>query len=252
MVKKEKTLETICFHDVSVCYDKTCVLHGISWEVPLGARLAIIGPNGAGKSTLLKSMMGFVPMHAGRIHYPGEIKPHMAYMPQKTHLDHHFPLTVGDVVTMGLYPQYGAFSRIPEEAVTHVREALRVVGMSGKIDTPLYALSGGQFQRILFARLWLQDAAVVLLDEPFSAIDTHTKYDLMALLQEWSDAGKTILTVLHDYELVKTFFPYAVLLARTCVAYGETHKVLTPENLTKAQSISEQWDTPSLGLDVYA
>lgn len=247
LVKKPEASATICFHDVSVCYDKTCALHDISWEVPVGARVAIVGPNGAGKSTLLKSMMGFVPMHAGQIQYPGGIIPRMAYMPQKTHLDHHFPLTVADVVSMGLYPKYGTFAAIPAEALDRVHQALKIVGLSGKAATPLYALSGGQFQRMLFARLWLQDGDVILLDEPFSAIDTHTKYDLMQLLDEWSQKGKTILTVLHDYELVKEYFPYTLLLARRCIGYGDTKKVLTTENLNKARDMAEQWDMLTFG-----
>ncbi len=247
LVKKPQPSALICFHDVTVCYDKTCALHDISWEVPIGARVAIVGPNGAGKSTLLKSIMGFVPMHTGYIQYPGGILPQMAYMPQKTHLDHHFPLTVADVVSMGLYPKYGAFQAIPDEANDRVVTALKAVGLTGKSDTPLYALSGGQFQRMLFARLLLQDGDVVLLDEPFSAIDTHTKYDLMKLLETWSEQGKTILTVLHDYELVKEYFPYTLLLARKCIAYGETTKVLTQDNLNKAREISEQWDMFTFG-----
>lgn len=246
-MKKPDLSAHICFHDVSVCYDKMCVLHDISWEVPIGARVAIVGPNGAGKSTLLKSIMGFVPMHSGRIQYPGGILPQMAYMPQKTHLDHHFPLTVADVVMMGLYPAYGAFCTIPDAAKDRVDAALQAVGLSGKSDTALYTLSGGQFQRMLFARLWLQDGDVILLDEPFSAIDTHTKYDLMKILETWSNNGKTILTVLHDYELVKEYFPYTLLLARKCIAYGETKNVLTTKNLNKARDISQQWDMFTFG-----
>lgn len=232
----------IIFHDLSVCYEKTCAIHKLSWEIQVGDIVAIVGPNGAGKSTLLKSIMGFVQWHQGKISLPQKPEMRIAYMPQKSHLDQNFPLTVRDVVTMGLYPQFGMFRELPNAVAHRVDEGLAKVGLKGKGGAALDSLSGGQFQRMLFARLWLQDADLILLDEPFSGIDTHTTQDLMQIILEWKSKGKTVLAVLHDYDLVREFFPQSLLLARECIAYGDTESTLTPANLNKARDLAYKWE----------
>ena len=99
------------------------------------------------------------------------------------------------------------------------------------------ALSGGQFQRVLFARLLLQDASLILLDEPFRAVDTKTIADLIALILRWHGEGRTVLAALHDMEQVRAYFPMTLLIAREVVAWGETRKVLTPANLAEVAAI---------------
>lgn len=242
----EPQQQKICFQDISVCYNKTCALHRLSWKVKVGDIVAIVGPNGAGKSTLLKSMMGFVDLHHGGIIYPHNTQPLIAYMPQKSHLDQNFPIKVRDVVTMGLYPRQGLFQKLHDDTQQKVDEALARVGLKGRGDASLDALSGGQFQRMLFARLWLQDADLILLDEPFAGIDTHTTQDLMQIIAEWRKSGKTVLAVLHDYDLVREFFPYCLLLARKYIAFGSTPSVLTIENLNKARDLAYQWEEGSV------
>jgi zinc/manganese transport system ATP-binding protein len=109
-------------------------------------------------------------------------------------------------------------------------------------ERPIGTLSGGQMQRALFARLLLQDARVIVLDEPFNAIDTKTVADLCALVQRWHGEKRTVIAALHDLELVKTMFPEALLLAREPVAWGPTKDVLTAENLLKARRMCEAFD----------
>ncbi|HEX2215796.1 MAG TPA: ATP-binding cassette domain-containing protein, partial [Xanthobacteraceae bacterium] len=116
------------------------------------------------------------------------------------------------------------------------------VGLSGFESRPIASLSGGQMQRTLFARLLLQDARVILLDEPFTAIDARTAVDLFALVQRWHGERRTVVAVLHDLDLVRSGFPQTLLLAREPVAWGATADVLTAENLLKARRMCEAFD----------
>jgi zinc/manganese transport system ATP-binding protein len=106
----------------------------------------------------------------------------------------------------------------------------------------LDTLSGGQFQRALFARLVLQDAPVILLDEPFAGVDTRTCADLLALMHGWHTQGRTVLAVLHDMAQVRQHFPHTLLLARELVAAGPTAQVLTDAHLQRARHLNEAFD----------
>ena len=119
---------------------------------------------------------------------------------------------------------------------------MSAVGLSGFEERPIGTLSGGQMQRALFARLLLQDARVIVLDEPFNAIDTKTAADLCDLVMRWHAEKRTVIAALHDLDLVKSMFPEALLLAREPVAWGATAEVLTAENLLKARRMCEAFD----------
>jgi zinc/manganese transport system ATP-binding protein len=123
-----------------------------------------------------------------------------------------------------------------------VDRALARVGLQDLADRPVGALSGGQFQRVLFARLILQDAALILLDEPFRAVDNQTIADLIRLIRSWHEEGRTVLAALHEIDQVRAHFPSTLLLAREVVAWGETRKVLTPANLAKSRRLVEAFD----------
>ena len=97
-------------------------------------------------------------------------------------------------------------------------------------------------QRVLFARLLLQDARLIVLDEPFNAIDSKTAADLFDLVRRWHSENRTVLAALHDLELVKANFPEMLLLAREPVAWGQAKDVLTPENLLRARRMCEAFD----------
>ena len=116
------------------------------------------------------------------------------------------------------------------------------VGLSGFEDRAIATLSGGQMQRMLFARLLLQDAHVIVLDEPFNAVDAKTSADLFDLVQRWHGERRTVLTAMHDIDFVRAHFPETLLLAREPVAWGHTANVLTPENLLAARRMCEAFD----------
>jgi zinc/manganese transport system ATP-binding protein len=181
-------------------------------EIASGSLTAIVGPNGAGKSTLLKGIAGALAPLDGRLTLAKGKR--LAYLPQSADLDRSFPIHVYDLVAMGLWNSAGIFGRIGFGAKAKIEQAIAAVGLTGFERRPIGTLSGGQMQRVLFASLLLQDADIILLDEPFTAIDARTTADLLALVQRWHGESRTVVAVLHDIETVRRAFPQTLLLAR--------------------------------------
>jgi zinc/manganese transport system ATP-binding protein len=232
----------IQFSNVTLGYDRRPAVHHLDGSVSAGSLLAIVGPNGAGKSTLLKGLVGTLKPLEGTIGL-GKIKLRdIAYLPQAADIDRSFPLSVFDLVAAGNWHQkglFGGFSRADRHAVS---DALVAVGLGGFENRVIGALSGGQLQRALFARLLLQDARLILLDEPFTAIDAKTTADLLALINRWHGEKRTVIAVLHDMDVVKQHFPETLLLARETIAWGDTSQTLRPENLLRARRMIEAHD----------
>ncbi|MHC2567183.1 ABC-type Mn2+/Zn2+ transport system ATPase subunit [Bradyrhizobium liaoningense] len=136
----------------------------------------------------------------------------------------------------------GLFGGIGRAAREKILGAIASVGLNGFENRPIGTLSGGQMQRVLFARVLLQDASLIVLDEPFNAIDTKTTADLLALVKQWHGEGRTVLAALHDMEMVRNHFSDTLVLARGPVAWGPTAEVLTPENLIVAMRMCEAFD----------
>jgi zinc/manganese transport system ATP-binding protein len=232
----------ITFSDLTLGYDRHPAVHHITGEVAKGELLAIVGPNGAGKSTLLKGIIGELRPLSGSRKLENFNKSDVAYLPQQIEIDRSFPISVFDCVAMGLWREIGSWRGLDGARKTHVAQALATVGLQDLGGRPVGALSGGQFQRVLFARLLLQDAAIILLDEPFRAVDSRTVADLIALILRWHGEGRTVLAALHDIDQVRAHFPATLILAREVVAWGETRKVLTPANLAKSRQLVEAFD----------
>lgn len=228
--------------DVTVAYGRHVAVHRLSARFEAGSLTAVVGPNGAGKSSLLSAMAGRHTPAAGRIvHAAGE---RLAYLPQQSSIDRSFPMQVLDVVMLGHWSVLGALRGANREMRLRALEALETVGLIGFERRLIGELSVGQFQRVLFARLVLQDASVVLLDEPFSGIDARTTVDLLSLVARWHAERRTVVAVLHDLEQVRAHFPDTLLLAREPIAEGATAEALTPDNLLRARETAEHWDAP--------
>ena len=234
----------ITLNNLTVSYRQHPALHHISGQFAPGSLTAVMGPNGSGKSTLLKSIAGLLPMERGHSGSALTLKAdeHIAYLPQVSDIDRSFPITVSDCVMLGCWSQVGACGAIAASQRDQVEGALHAVGLQGFERRTIGTLSSGQLQRVMFARLAVQDAPIILLDEPFNAIDSRTTVNLMALVQQWHAQGRTVIAVLHDEQQVRDHFPQTLLLARELVAWGSTARVLTDANLRRARAMAEAWD----------
>lgn len=229
----------VAFENLTLGYDRHPAVHHLHTEIAEGSLTAIVGPNGAGKSTLLKGVTGTLAPIEGKIEISGLSGDDIAYLPQQSEIDRTFPLTVIDLVAMGLWREIGAFGRLGHRRRARVEEAIAAVGLTGFEKRSIGSLSGGQMQRVLFARLLLQDAKLVLLDEPFTAIDAKTMSDLIDVIKGWHGEGRTVLAVLHDDITVRAHFPQTLMIARELVGHGPTHEVLTAENQFRARQMCE-------------
>lgn len=228
--------------NLTVCYDRHPAIHHLSGAFANGSLTAIVGPNGAGKSTLLKAIMGLLPATAGRIERTTLARSDIAYLPQQAQIDRQFPITVLDVVLLGHWQRIGALRAVTAELRAKAVAALVAVELNDFQRRPIRGLSAGQFQRVLFARMLLQDARLILLDEPFTAIDTRTTADLLNVVHAWHAEQRTVIAVLHDLGQVRAHFPETLLMARSSIAWGQTAQVLTPDNLRRARRMAEAWD----------
>lgn len=228
----------IIIEDLTVSYDgRQQVLEEVSFRLDGPGIVGLIGPNGAGKSSLIKSVLHLVP-YEGRIEVAGLVGPaaraKLAYVAQKSQVDVTFPITVRECVSLGFYQELGAFGRLTKAHWARVDEVLDQVGLTDLAKRPISALSGGQFQRMLVARCLVQEAEVILLDEPFVGIDSVSEGLIVGLLKELKAAGKLILVVHHDLSKVRTYFDQVVLLNRRLIAAGGVEEVFTPANLKLA------------------
>ncbi|MBH5388550.1 metal ABC transporter ATP-binding protein [Bradyrhizobium diversitatis] len=241
---------SIHLQDVTIAFDRHPAVHHLSGSFVPGSLTAIVGPNGAGKSTLLRALMNDLPLASGRIDRGHVMPTDIGYLPQAADIDRRFPITVGDVVLLGSWRQAGAFRAVSEGSVSEARRALSSVGLTGFEQRLIGTLSAGQFQRVLFARLLLQNAKLILLDEPFTAIDARTTHDLLQVVRRWHQDGRTVIAVLHDVEQVRAHFPQTLLLAREPVAWGPTATTMTSDYLMRARLMAERWDETAAICDV--
>lgn len=230
----------IVFDGLTLGYNSHPAVHHLDGVVERGSLTAVAGPNGSGKSTLMKGVAGILKPMAGRLSVsPGQ---RVAYLPQQSEVDGHFPARVFDLVALGLWRRRGLTGWLRKADKADVLDALTAVGLEGFEDRTLDTLSGGQMQRALFARVILQDADLILLDEPFNAVDTKTVGDLISVIKGWHSEGRTVLTVAHDQSLIREHFPETMLLARQAIAWGHTADVMTADTLARARRFTEAWN----------
>jgi zinc/manganese transport system ATP-binding protein len=229
----------LTFRDLTLGYNDHPAVHHLNGTVKTGSLTAIVGANGSGKSTLMKGIIGVIAPMSGMVTRKWGAS--VAYLPQQSELDRSFPARVVDLVSMGLWPKRGLLGRTTRQDRASVASALLAVGLEGFETRPVDTLSGGQLQRALFARVLVQNADIILLDEPFNAVDAQTVADLIALIGDWHGEGRTVIVAVHDLGLVRDHFPETLLMARRPIAWGPTAEVLRPENLRRARRFDEAW-----------
>lgn len=229
----------IRLENLTLTHGRHPAVHHVSGHFAPGSLTAVVGPNGAGKTTLLRALAGLHKPESGRITHEGTAR--IALLPQLAALDRAFPISCLDVVMQGLWPRIGAFRGVSAQDWELAEHALAAVGLSGFGKRPVGSLSAGQTQRLLFARLLVQDADILLLDEPFNAVDARTSADLLRLVREWHGEGRTVIAVLHDLDLVARDFPQTLLIARDAIAWGPTAQALSAANRLEARMMAEAW-----------
>ena len=231
----------IRLENLTVSYNREPAVHHLTGCFEAGSLTAVVGPNGAGKSTLLKAIAGILPADEGSIVLEGFKARHLGYLPQQTDIDRSFPINVWDTVMLGLWQEAGALRGVTPAQSERVCSAIAAVGLEAFEHRPVGTLSVGQLQRVMFARLLLQDPKVVLLDEPFAAVDERTTSDLLAVVAGWQKENRTVIAVLHDTDQVLGHFPQCLLMARELVAWGPSRQVLTEDNLKTARVAAQRW-----------
>lgn len=178
--------------------------------VPRGSRVALIGHNGSGKSTLLKAVAGLLPPSAGTIRIfgnpVGACHHRVAYLPQRSEIDWEFPITVERLVLAGRYVHRGWLSRPTGADRALVRDALGRLDLARLAQRQIGELSGGQQQRALLARALVQEAELLLLDEPLNAVDQGTRAVVTATLAELAAGGRSLVVATHDLDRVDADF----------------------------------------------
>jgi zinc/manganese transport system ATP-binding protein len=214
----------IVLRGVTVRYGRRIALEGVSGEFPPASLTAVVGANGAGKSTLLAALAGRARLASGSVELPSRGR--LGFLPQHAAVDPDYPLTVAEFVTLGGWRQFGAFRAPPASVLARATDAAATVGLGGGPERRVGALSAGELQRALFARLMLEDPAVILLDEPFAAVDAQTTTALLHQITRWQRDGRTVIAVLHDLAVVRAWFPTTLVLARRCLSWGPTESAL--------------------------
>ncbi|GAA4855606.1 metal ABC transporter ATP-binding protein [Saccharopolyspora cebuensis] len=231
---------------VAVRYGPVLALDDVTLTVAPGRICGLLGMNGSGKSTLFKALLELVRPDRGEIRLLGTGSRRarrsgaVAYVPQAEAIDPDFPVTVADVVLMGRYGRMGPTRRARRADTEAVHAALDRVGLADLAGRSIGALSGGQRKRAFAARALAQDAALLLLDEPFAGVDASSAAVLVELLRELAAEGRTAVISTHDLAGVPALCDEAVLLQRRVIAHGPLDEVLTPEALARAFGLADQ------------
>ena len=231
-------MAAVVLENLTLGYAGRAVVRRLDGVFAAGKATAIVGPNGAGKSTLLKALAGLIDPIAGRMKLERVSRRDIAYLAQDSGIDRSFPITLDDLVALGLQTRLGLYRGVGPVQRRALETAMAAVGLCGLEARPIAALSGGQFQRALFARVMAQDSKLILLDEPFVAQDARTTDHLAEVVRRWSAEGRTLVLVLHDLDLARALCSETLVLAGEVVAWGPTATVLTPETLERAHALA--------------
>lgn len=212
----------------------------LNLEIDKGELVAVLGPNGAGKSTMLKLILGLLRPKKGTVKVLGfnayderdKFVDKVGYLPQREEIHLEAPLTVSQVVKL---PMLARGKKVSEE---RVQKALKMVGLENISNKLFSELSGGQQQKVLLARSLLSDPEILLLDEPFNAVDVLSQEKIVEVLAEMSSRGKTVVVVVHNINLLLHNIDRVVLLNRRIIAAGRPNEVFSEENIVKAYGTS--------------
>ena len=220
----------ISVEDLTVNYDKSPAIYGITVDIPAHKITGIIGPNGSGKTTLLKSILGLLPRQGGSVKIKGlpwsqQTRDIIAYVPQKDEVDWNCPILVKEAVAMGRYRPGKFLGRLNNYDWQITEESMQKLGLLHLARRPISHLSGGEQQRIFLARALAREAEIYILDEPFVGVDATTEKMIIAYLLELKEEGKTVIMVHHRLEDLH-IFDWIILLNRKLIGAGPLSEVM--------------------------
>lgn len=224
--------------DLHVSYYGNEVVSDINFSFKEGSIIGIIGPNGAGKSTMIKAILDLIPKDKGKVTVDGKpiskVRKKIAYVPQRNDLDWDFPINVFDTVLMGTYPSLGLLKKPKDTEKELTKKSLERVDMLDYSENQIGELSGGQQQRVFLARALAQEAELFFLDEPFVGIDVNSEDNIVKILKELKNEGKTVFVVHHDLSKVESYFDELILINKELIQAGSVESVFNYETMTKA------------------
>ena len=225
--------------NLSLGFPDLTLFQGLSMDIRSGSNLAVLGANGTGKSTFVKLLLGVMAPVQGKLSWPDGSPQEVGYLAQMTEFDRRFPIRVRDLAAMGAWKGFGLTGGLDKRMRARVDAALDTAGVLDIADRSLHTLSGGQLQRTLFARVIMQDAPLILLDEPFAAVDQSTEAHLLNIVDRWRSEGRAVVLVVHDLSSVLDHCDHALLLGGGLATHGTVETVLTPERLISQKYLSE-------------
>lgn len=225
----------LLIRDVTYGYSTSIpVLEGISLDVEKGEIIGLLGPNGSGKSTLLKIIAGLIRPWSGSVRFNvKQRRPVIGYMPRVESIDWNFPVTVEEVVAMGLWNRSGMMLWSNRHARERVYRILEYLNIERYAKRQIRELSGGEQQRVFLARAIVHEPELLLLDEPTSSADNTTREDVLNLLKELGRRGITIILATHDIGGVAERLPRVICLYKRVLADGKPSDILTHGNLLR-------------------
>ncbi len=244
----------ITSHQLRVALDGTPILHDLTFAVEPGTWVGLLGPNGSGKTTLLRAVGGLLP-YAGALTLAGrpvqawkpqEMARQVAFVRQSTPLS--FDFTVEELVLLGRSPHKGWLERHTRTDRAEVRQALARVDLDGFARRSVLSLSGGERQRVFLAQALVQQADLLLLDEPTTHLDVHYQFEFLNVVRELVQAGRTVVAVFHDIEQAARYADHLLVLDRgRLAADGPPREVLTEALLASVFRMQAHLDTTADG-----
>lgn len=224
--------------NIALGYQGKPLFEHLTMPLIKGTSLAVLGANGAGKSSFAKMLLGLKQPSMGKITWQEKKPNSIGYLAQMNEFDRRFPIRVKDLAAMGSWLSQGIMGANTPKERLRIEQALEIAGIADIAERPLHQLSGGQLQRALFARVIMQDAPLIILDEPFSAVDQNTEAHLRAIIRSWQEEGRAVVLIVHDLSTVLDQCDFVLLLGNHKARYGRVKEIIKAEYLVDQHYLS--------------